>query len=137
MLVPAPEIIVKKNTVFDEFQSSFGKITTATTTSSGLLHLADGGDSGPGVDDDDDGALSLPVQLRFSAGPAAERLCSGAGESGFLSVVVRGMALALPVSAATALADLFEDEVFPPPFPMNVKVEKLAFKVSLYVNGSF
>ena len=111
MLVPCPGITVKKKLAFEDFQSSFGRSTGSAAVSSTAE------------------ASEFPVSLRFSAGPSAEALCPGAGETGFLGVVVSGMALALPVSAATALADMFEDEVFPPPFPMHVRVEKLAFKV--------
>ena len=121
MLVPSPEILVKKTLAFEEFQSNFGK----SSVSSGEDVEVSPGDKSAGS-----GSSAFPVSLRFSAGPAAEALCSGAADTGFLGVRVSGLALALPVSAATALADMFEDEVFPPPFPMNVTVEKLAFKVS-------
>ena len=118
LLVPAPEILVRKNVVFEEFQSSFGKSVSAASVDK----LATG-------EGDDGSKDAYPISVRFSAGPAAEVLCPGAAESGFLSVSVDGMALALPVSAATALADMFEDEIFPPPFPLSVKVRNLAFKV--------
>ena len=113
MLVPSLDIIVKKTLAFEEFQSSFGKSKSHCGDSRAEACIPS----------------AFPVSLRFSAGPSAEALCPGAAETGFLSVVVSGMSLALPVSAATALADMFEDEVFPPPFPMNVRVERLAFKV--------
>ena len=124
LLVPAPEIIVRKNVVFEEFQSSFGKSNSGASVEKLNTNESQGSGDDP-----------HPVSLRFSAGPAAEVLCPGASESGFLAVSVAGMALALPVSAATALADMFEDEIIPPPFPMNVKVRNLAFKVCIFLNN--